>query len=573
MKQKKSLFPPPLPVVRKVISRSLHREEETVSLRKLKRSKKKGNGKLSGGNAAEFFAMADEHKNHGRPTQAVSCYRQGLRLDPRRADAVNSLGNTLHLLERTAEAIACYRSACELLPDSPQVHYNLGTALYQAGQMNEAMEQLNQTIALDPRYAEAYAGLGVALQATGDLEGAQAALYRAIDLKPAYPEAQRFLGLVMKDLGDIAGAVEKFTAILRENPNDAFTRYLLSRYKRYTAADEGEISSILSQLSDPTLTPDNAVFLHFALGKIFDDCKKHDKAFHHYQLANRLKRSTFETGKISTGIELGRIRRAFTPQLFSRLRAAGNPSRIPVFIVGMPRSGTTLVEQICASHSGVHGAGELKLIRFLKEKLPSLGSGKTPYPECLAMADTQAMQCLGEEYLAGLPGNLPKNISRITDKMPTNFIDLGLIHILFPGARIIHCRRDPRDTCLSNYFQYFEEGNECSYDLEDLALYYRKYRELMAFWRVILPAGSILEMDYEELVGNFAAQSRKLIDFLGLNWEESCLDFFKTKRMVHTASDWQVRQPIYTKSLHRWQNYEPYLQPLLQGLASTSRLT
>ncbi len=543
-----------------------------MGLRKLKRSKKKGGKKPSGGNAVDFFMTANEHKMHGRLEQAVSCYQKGLRLDPHHADSLNNLGNTLHKLGRTEEAITCYRALCKLLPDSPQAHYNLGTALFENSYINDAIEKLNKAIRLDSQYAEAYASLGVAMQAKGDLDGAMTALNRAIELKSEYPEAHRFLGLVMKDQGNIAGAAEKFTAILQENPGDAFTRYLLSRYRKYSAADEGEISKILSRVADPQLPGDDAVFLHFALGKIFDDCGQHDKAFSHYQQANRLKRATFEASRITTGLELGRIRRVFTPQLFSRLKPAGNPSRLPVFIVGMPRSGTTLVEQICASHSSVHGGGELKLIRHLKEKLPSPVRGNTPYPECLATAGQQTLQRLGEEYLAGLPGSLPENINRVTDKMPTNFIDLGLIHILFPRARIIHCLRDPKDTCLSNYFQYFEEGNECSYDLEDLALYYRKYRELMAFWRDILPEGSVLDVHYEELVGNTADESRKLIDFLGLNWEESCLDFFKTKRMVHTASDWQVRQPIYKKSMNRWKNYEPHLQPLLDGLASTSRL-
>lgn len=535
-----------------------------MSVRKLKRTKKLKKKTTDPDAANTYCAVANEHKTLGRLEKAATFYQKAIASNPEHAEALNNLGNTLHLLDRLSEALPYYQQACTLLPLNPQAHYNYGTALYEAGQVDEAITELKLVTRLSPEHSRAYGSLGVAYQARGSLDKAKSALEQAIRLNPDYQEAQRFLGLVLKDQGNIDGAKKQFARTLEKWPEDAFTRYLLSRYTKYTSEEKAEIPTILAHLAKTGKTFADAIFLHFTLAKIYDDLGQFDKAFHHYSLGNQKKRATFGKATISTGIDLNRIRTLFTPDIFARFASQGSDSELPVFIVGMPRSGTTLVEQICASHSAVHGAGELKMIREVKKNLEN-------YPECLTTIKPAMISKLAAAYLVRLKRNLSADIARITDKMPTNFIELGLIRILFPKARIIHCIRNPMDTCLSNYFQNFEEGNECSFDLKELALYYRKYSALMDFWKHILPGG-MYEIEYEKLVANFEHEARQLIDFLGLSWEEKCRTFFKTRRMVHTSSDFQVRQPIYNKSVERWKNYESHLRPLQEALASNSNL-
>ncbi len=485
--------------------------------------------------------------------------------DPDHGEAHNNLGNTLHLTGKLEKALSCYRRAARLLDKNPQVHHNYGTALYEAGLTDQAISELQQVIDLAPDHAEAHAALGVAFQAREEFSRAAASLQKAVSLNPGYLEAQRFLGLVMKDQGDMAGAISRFRMVLKADPADALTRYILSKYQRYSSEEEAETQKIKALLDNRSTPADDKIFFHFTLGKIFDDIGRYSIAFHHYKEGNRLRLATFSPGVIDSGINIKSIRQAFCPQLFQRLSAAGNITELPVFIVGMPRSGTSLVEQICASHSAILGRGELKTIgELIPKHLPD-------YPYCLSTVQPELIDKITREYLEVLQKKQPVGGRRITDKMPTNFIELGLIRLLFPRAAIIHCRRDPLDTCLSNFCQNFEEGNEFSFDLKGLGFYYRKYKKLMEFWQETL-TGPMLEMEYEKLVKNPEYESKRLINFLGLPWEENCLSFFKTKRAVHTSSDWQVRQPIYNSSVGRWRNYADHLSPLRQALESKLKL-
>lgn len=536
-----------------------------MGLRKLKRNKKQKKKTTDPLAVKKFFDGANEHKVHGRLDKAVTLYKKFLGNIPDHAEALNNLANTLHLQGKLQEAIHYYQKACTLLPGNPDVLYNYGTALYEAGEIQKAIEMLLQATTSDPAHAKAYASLGVAYQANNELDKARSSLETAIRLNPNYREAHRFLGLVLKNMGDIPQAVSQLNKTLLQWPEDAFTRYISSRYTTYKSEEDAGITTILSLLDKKETSSYDTVFHHFTLGKIYDDLGKFDKAFQHYTQGNLKKRASFSKSTPARIFELRSIRSVFTPDLFKRFSSQGSNSELPVFIVGMPRSGTSLVEQICASHSAVHGKGELKLIGNL------IDSKLKGYPECLATINPDTITPLSQEYLYGLRHNVSSGTIRITDKMPTNFMVLGLIRILFPRARIIHCIRNPLDTCLSNYFQNFEEGNECSFHIEELALFFRKYQAVMDFWKNVLP-GEYCEIHYEKLIDNCEEEARRLIHFLGLPWEENCLTFFLNKRMVHTASDYQVRQPIYTKSVQRWKNYEPYLGALKKALASKSSL-
>ena len=544
-----------------------------MSSRKFKRSKKAHNQVAGPLSAEQFFTRGNEHKRLGNCAEAESCFRTAINKFPGHGQAWNNLGNLLHSQKKLKEALACYQRCCEILTDNAVCFHNYGSCLHETGDSVEGERQMAHAVALDPEYAEAFIELGAIRRHLGDTTGAADALHEALRLEPTSCPAHRLMGLVLKDQGKMNAAQESLRKGLEYAPDDALTRYLLTRYKKYSSPDDPDITILNSLLRRPDLTNENAIFLHFGLGKIYDDLAMYQEAFHHYQLANRLKRDSLGVGWISTGIELDRYRRIFQPSLFTRFSQASGScsSELPVFIIGMPRSGTTLVEQICASHSRVHGKGELNKIAQLIHDLPKQCKGKAAYPECLVTAAPSLIRALAEKYVAELKAGLPEETTRIIDKMPANFQELGLITILFPQARLIHCVRDPLDTCLSNYFQSFEEGNECSYDMETLSLYYRKYKERMHLWETILP-NKIHTVHYELLVSKPEEETKALIDFLGLEWEEECLDFHKTKRNVQTSSDWQVRQPLYQQSVAKWKNYEQYIGELIAGLENKSRL-
>jgi len=303
--------------------------------------------------------------------------------------------------------------------------------------------------------------------------------------------------------------------------------------------------------------------LNFALAKAFNDCGHWDRAFDHYHRGNRLADVAFDPAASLAYVKA--MIDTFTPEMLAARSSFGRESSRPVFIVGMPRSGTTLVEQIVASHPQVTGAGELDDLRVLGFEVPSLSKSPQPYPRCMADIDRQLATGLADRYLARLHAIDP-NARRVTDKMPQNFLYLGLIGMLLPEARVIHCRRHPLDVCLSCYFVNFTQRLSFAYDLNSLGVYYRHYEMLMDHWRRVRPA-AMLEVDYEGLVADQEGVSRRLIEFCGLDWHPACLSFHKNRRPVETASSWQVRRPIYSGSVQRWKHYEKYLDPLKEALA------
>ncbi|MCP4040650.1 MAG: sulfotransferase, partial [Gammaproteobacteria bacterium] len=325
--------------------------------------------------------------------------------------------------------------------------------------------------------------------------------------------------------------------------------------------DAAVIEKLLEQQG---LAEEDLMHLHFALGKIYDDRESYAKAFEHYRLANGLMRKTFsfDLGIYANDIE--RLIGQYSLDFFRDNAQLGNSADLPLFILGMPRSGTTLVEQIVSSHPRIHGAGELAFFTNLEQTIAGRITPSTSYPECMADLDEQVAGDIAGEYLMKLR-SYSTEARYVTDKMPGNYIQLGLIKLFFPRARIIHCHRNPLDTCLSIYFQHFAKPNSYSYDLRELGKYYSLYEKLMAHWRTLF-SGQMLEVEYEELVMNQEKISRRLIDFLGLEWSGRCLSFHENARPVKTASNVQVRQPMYTRSMGRWKNYAEFLGLLMEEL-------
>jgi Flp pilus assembly protein TadD len=501
----------------------------------------------------------------GRTQEGIDWLRRAARAAPADASCRNNLGNLLSEAGRSAEAAVAYREALRLAPDHASARYNLGKALQRESRADEAVACFEALTLSHPLDAQAWTALGAALLDAGRAEEARLAHERALALDPALAEAHNNLGLVYSDLGDFDAAVAAFRAAVARDPGLTIAYVNLTKSRRFDPEQDGDdVERMQALLREPGTTPQQRIDLHFALGKVHDDASRHDEAFEHYRRGNALKRETLAFDREVRHAWTDRLAAAFSAAFFDRERAPGNASELPVLIVGMPRSGTTLVEQIVASHPDAAGAGELPDLDRAAVNLASQLPGESAYPECVRALDAPAAEGVASAYLDALRARGPR-ARRVTDKMPVNYQHLGLVARVLPGARVVHLRRSPVDVCLSIYFRHFTQGHAYANDLEDVAWEYREYRRLMAHWRSALPL-EMLELEYEDLVADQEAQTRRLLEYLGLTFDERCLRFHETRRAVHTASNWQVRQPLYDRSRERWRRYERHLGPLLHAL-------
>jgi tetratricopeptide (TPR) repeat protein len=522
----------------------------------------------------------------GQPGDAVYHYRRMLELRPDLAEAHNNLGNALLSLRRFEEAVTSYRRALALRPNAPGAHANLGNALHALGRPQEALIHCRRALELEPDSAEAELLVGNALFDLGLLDEAAASYARALDLKPDYTEAHIAAGKVLRQTGRIAAAEESCRKALGLATDSSEALALLGEIQadrgRFDDAEQLFRRAIAIAPDQPEawaglaryrkMQPDAAwlaaaqrllgksvgvgqeINLRYALGKYFDDVQDYDNAFSSYRVANELKKrgaAKYDGARLTRRID--QIIALYDADWLRRARAQGNESRRPVFIIGMPRSGTTLTEQILASHPEAFGCGEL---RFWHSARVDYESSALRGAE-----DRGAIPAAAEKYLS-LLASLSADASRVIDKMPANFMNLGLIHAAFPHARILHMRRNPLDTGLSIYFQIFSNTHLYANDLEDIAHYFTQYSRLMVHWRATLAEGTILEVPYEKLVADPEAWVREIVQFVGLPWDPRCLRPNETERTVITASNWQVRQRISTSAAGRWRNYERYLGPL-----------
>ncbi len=500
-------------------------------------------------------------RNGGRSEEAIRHFEKAIELVPDYAEACTNLGNTLQALGRAEEAIALHEKAVKLRPDYVPARCNLGNALRLAGRPEEAIRQYKQAIAKDPRLALAHYNLGIALDETGRPAEAVERYERAIALQPDYPEAFNNLGNACDELGRHEEAVRHYRRATELRPDYTEAHRNLSRI---SPADVDRVR-LAELLTSGRLGPEEAAHGHFALANALHEAGEYEQAFAHYRAGNRLRRERVAYDADQVHEDIGRLQRVFDRAFFERLEGVGSDSERPVFVLGMPRSGTTLVEQILASHPEVHGAGELDTLRRFEKAIAAGTGGAKPYPECMADCDAALIAGFAERYLAALSSH-DADAPRVTDKMPSNFLRVGLIRVLFPQARIIHVRRDPRDTCVSNYLHYFATGNEFSFDLEELGRFYLDYERIMAHWESLFP-GAMLTVQYEELLEDQEGVSRQMIDYLGLAWSDACLEFHRTERPVHTFSSLQVRRPVYRSAVGRWEVYRHQLEPLLEVLA------
>jgi len=570
----------------------------------------------------------------GRHERAIQLIRRALAIMPDFPAARANLGSVFKAMGRRTEAVEAYRQAIALKPDYAVAHSNLAAVQIEQGALAAGLASAERAIALAPHFAEAYVNRADALFRQRQFAGAETSLRRAIELMPDRAPSHSLLGTVLTALDRFEDAIACHQRAIELQPSDAAFHCALGRtllraedlkaseasfrsallldrdlaeawhwlgntllvagrleeglsccrraiaidpdladaYEALSysgqSADEAQVKRLAALLADADRPVSDRIAAGFAGGMFLDNAGRYDVAFPHFTAANALQRQMLaEAGERFDPAAFARdvdsmIARC-TPAVMSAAAGWGNPSELPVFIVGMPRSGTSLGEQIVASHSRVFGGGERKEIFHLTDAVLRLNRDR-PIEEW----DMDFARELADQHIAQLQ-RLAGGAARVTDKMPDNVLHLGIIAVLFPAARVVFCRREPRDNCLSCYFQRFGEGNAFAYDLADCARRYLEIERVAEHWRRVLPLPT-LTVDYEALIADPEGESRRLIEFLGLDWEPSCLAFHRTERPVYSASLWQVRQPVYGHSVGRWRHYERHLQPLFDVLGQSA---
>ena len=508
-----------------------------------------------------MFADAVRHHNSGDLAQAELLYRQILTIDNRHADSLHLIGVIAHQMGRMDEAEANYRLALQVRPAIADASYHLGVLLQRQGRLFEAEAHYRQAIKYRQNHADAHNNLGIVLQNQGRSSDAEDSYRQALRAKPNFADACNNLGAVLKELGRIDEARGYMNKAINLAPDKPGYHFNLAGIKIFTADDPhlAQIEELAKNAEK--LSTEEQVSLQFALGKAYEDVGVQARSFRHLLAGNALKRRLCGYDEAATLKLFERIQSVFTAELIGRKSPECAPGDGPIFVFGMPRSGTTLVEQVLASHSKVFGAGELDL--FEQEALRLVGANI--FPEAIADISVNDLHRLGLGYLASLR-NTTQSILRATDKRLKNYLFCGLIHLALPSARIIHTCRDPIDTCLSCFSTLFSGSHPYAYDLSELGRYYSGYAALMEHWRQVLPEGIMLDVQYEDVVADLEGQTRRILSHCGLEWEDACLTFFKTERPVRTASAVQVRRPIYQSSVGRAESYLQFLQPLIDAL-------
>ncbi|HEX4144961.1 MAG TPA: tetratricopeptide repeat protein [Pirellulales bacterium] len=494
---------------------------------------------------------------------AAHCER-ALALKPGLFQAHNNLGKIYTKQGKLDQAVARCRQAIALRPDYPEAYHNLGDALKQQGKLDEAAIQFERAVALKPALFQTHNNLGNLLRQQGKVEQAAARYEQAVAIKPDLAETHKNLGSVLKQQGEFERALASFEHSLALSPDNVDAHYNRATIKTFKASDP-DLAVLEALAANPDRVPaDKMMCVHFALGKALEDVGEHHRAFEQWILGNALQRREVEYDDAAWQRMTQLAANTFDASLLERYSGAGDPSTVPIFVLGMPRSGSTLVEQILASHPQVHGAGELQNLDSAVQNFEDASGWPQSFPASILNCEPDSLRRLGQAYLASLPP-LAEGKTRITDKMPSNFLYIGLIRMILPNARIVHTMRDPVDVCVSCFARLFNDL-PFAYDLTELGRHYRGYHKLMEHWRSVLPAGVMLDVVYEDVVDDLETQARRLIDYCGLPWDDRCLSFHETIRPITTSSNVQVRQPLYRTSVARWRRYEAFLQPLLAEL-------
>jgi tetratricopeptide (TPR) repeat protein len=503
-----------------------------------------------------LLAQADKYFVQGAYAESLVLYQDLLKLEPRHSDALNNIGVALCKLGRYKEAEYSFRAAIDIATGHAEAHGNLGNALRIRGQIAQAEAFLRHALRLKPTLLDARINLGAILILSGRLREAERQFRKALRAAPQSSDAIFGLGQIARLEGRFEQAEAQYNKALAINPEMPSSWAALGGIRKQTSTNREWLEGA-EKIASSSVLPLQEAELRFAIGKCFDDVKDFTRAFQNYKRGNDLLKSIaepYDRGERERFVD--DLIRVYTPKAMLDASGGGaSPANTAVFVVGMMRSGTSLVEQILASHPSVKGAGELPFWNDIaRDHAATIRQ---------SLFDESTRTKLAHNYMS-LIEKEQFDALRVVDKAPINADYLGMINSVFPNARIIYMRRNPIDTCLSCYFQQFSLSLNFTMDLADLAHYYEQHERLMTHWRAVLPAESILEVPYEELVCDQEGWTRKILDFLGLDWHPQCLNFYNTQRPVLTASTWQVRQKIYMDSVHRWQNYTKFIGALVR---------
>lgn len=535
----------------------------------------------------------------GQPDEAIDQYQKAIMLRENYPEAYNNMASVLRDLGQLPEAEHAYRKAISQRKDYVEAHVNLAVLLDGTERSDESLRVLSEALKInpghigtliqvsriqqrkgnfeqaeqaahlalkvDPNNADAHAALATVLHETDRIEEALLECEAALRLKPTLIEMHSLYGVCLKTLNRLDEARAQFEKTLALLPTAYGVYANLSDLQKYTRDNRHfqAMEAIFANAQDPD--SERYMPLHFAIGKAYDDIGDYQKAIAHFKKGTAQKRAKLNYDEAQTLAFFDAIRETFTADFMKNPPYQGKSTDVPVFIVGMPRSGSTLVEQVLSNHPGTFGAGEIKEFSRQLNALRSRFPGLPKYPQMVLKTSPAQYNLLAENYLNKLLALSPQS-ARITDKLLTNYYFVGLLHVLFPRAKIIHTRRNPVDTCLSAYTKLFKDDMPHSYDLGELGRYYRKYDELMAHWDMVLPPGVMKTVVYEDVVDDLPKMARELIAFLGLPWDDACLNFHESSRPVKTASVVQVRQPVYSSSVGRYKRYGDELKPLIEAL-------
>jgi len=543
--------------------------------------------------------MGNAHRALGDTDAALGEYERAIELRENYAEAYNNMATALRDQQKLEEAEFSYRRALQIRPNYIEAAQNLSTLLLQQKRYDDALRILGDILKTqpksvptlicvaraqlmrgahstaeraakmaldeDPESAEAYTVLGQIYHELDRFEESVVNHEKALKIKPESLEALNFYGITLKSLGRMDEARTMFAKALELQPSaiGAYSNIVdLENFSKDDALFKA-MTDILDKAKDPN--EERYMALHFALGKAYEDMKEYPKSLEHYMIGAKLKRAILNYDEKEVFGFFDSIREVFNEDYFNKRPYDGIPTSLPIFIVGMPRSGSTLTEQIISSHPDVYGAGEIKLLSAcltaMRQKFPNIPR----FPQMALGMKTHQYASVANAYLKEMAAMSPTAL-RVTDKLLTNYYFVGFINTLFPNAKIIHTMRNPVDTCLSAYSKLFKDDMPHSYDLTEIGRYYKKYEQLMEHWRQVLPAGVMLDVQYENVVADAETNARKIIEFCGLPWNDACLNFHKSDRPIKTASVSQVRKPIYGSSVNRWERYGDGLKPLIDAL-------
>ncbi len=513
-----------------------------------------------------WFMLGEVNKQLFLWNEARAAYEKAIDIKPNYTEAHFGLASVHQSQGRYLDAIKHYETAARINPQYTQAYHGLGIGLIQLGRQKEAVEVFQRVLQIKPDYAEAHAGLAAALMPLGYSNEALKSCERALEIMPGYPDAISLAATIEQQSGQLERARERLRPLVEQGIRNVNVALAYGHVCKSLDEPESAVRVLEDILNDSRgcATADMRN-LHFSLGELYDAMAMYDKAFPHYRSGNMLRSLEFDPGEhfdyVTSIIDIHS--KEF---MASAPRASIRSSGRPLFIIGMPRSGTSLVEQVLASHPSVFAAGELPDIAEIVGALSAMVSPPSVYPLCVPKLTEETADALCRRYLDRL-SVLNRDAHRVINKMPDNFLYLGLIELLFPDAKVVHCVRDPLDTCLSCYFQDFSLAHPYSYDLQNLAEYYKTYVRLMEHWKGVLNM-PIMNIKYEDFVRNQEDTSKQLVEFCNLEWDERCLRFYETERFVGTASYNQVRRPVYQHSLGRWKKYEKHIGALRAALES-----